>query len=603
MAAGRGSVFLVGGAESMSQVPLLFHDRGRAEIRERSPRRRRCPRSWRRSAAFRPADFEPRIGLKLGLTDPVCGMNMGDTAEVLAREFGITRDAQDAFAHALAHEAGAGARAARWPRKSARSIRPRRAGSPFSTTTARATTRRRRCSRGLRPVFDKYGTVTAGNSSQITDGAVALLVGTAKNARGAGVQAARRARRTTPMRAAIRRAWASGRFYAIEQAGAAHGLHRLADADFVEINEAFAAQVLAVLHMLRETGREVPEDKLNVNGGSIALGHPVGATGARLMLTSSRNCSAAMRGTRARLAVRRRRPGRRALAGKERSVTNANDQPPTPRRRHLRPDLRPRRTPRRTSSIARRSRNSPRKSRRPRAAGAGRRGLILTSAKPPIFIAGADLHSIPQMIGRELEGVHRARAARLHAARRAAVSDRRGDPRRVRRRRLRSLRWPATGASRRRTTSTKIGLPETKLGILPAWGGSHAAAALIGVPGALDIILGGQDACGARHALKLGLIDEAWRRANICCAPRCRMCAEARQASARLAHSAPVNAVVDAVIARGGAPQGGGEDARALSRRAEGAGSRDAAARVFADENDSLATRARRRRRAGRHRR
>ena len=97
MAAGRGSIFVVGGTESMSQVPLLYN----SSAAQKFTKLARAKSLWQKLgafAAFRPSDFQPRIGLQLGLTDPVCGLNMGDTAEVLAREFEITRELQDSFA-------------------------------------------------------------------------------------------------------------------------------------------------------------------------------------------------------------------------------------------------------------------------------------------------------------------------------------------------------------------------------------------------------------------------------------------------------------------------------------------------------------------------
>src|SRR6266404_1592081 len=95
--AGRGSIFIVGGTESMSNIPFLFKQRT-AEKFSRLSRAKGLGQRLQTMAAFRPSDLLPRIGLMLGLTDPVCGMNMGETAEVLAREFGINRDEQDAFA-------------------------------------------------------------------------------------------------------------------------------------------------------------------------------------------------------------------------------------------------------------------------------------------------------------------------------------------------------------------------------------------------------------------------------------------------------------------------------------------------------------------------
>src|SRR5438270_10635203 len=95
--AGRGSIFIVGGAESMSNIPLLYKQTT-AEKFNRLARAKNFGQRLRSFAAFRPSDFQPRIGLLLGLTDPVCGLNMGETAELLARENGITREQQDAFA-------------------------------------------------------------------------------------------------------------------------------------------------------------------------------------------------------------------------------------------------------------------------------------------------------------------------------------------------------------------------------------------------------------------------------------------------------------------------------------------------------------------------
>jgi acetyl-CoA acetyltransferase family protein len=162
----------------------------------------------------------------------------------------------------------------------------------------------------LKPVFDrKVGTVTAGNASQITDGAVALLVMSELKASELGY---------TPLGAIAGYAYAGcepsrmglGPVFAIAKAERQTGL-TVADADLIEINEAFAAQVLAVLSCMESEkfarkmlGRDrplgpVPREKLNLNGGAIALGHPVGATGARLILTSLKEL--------------KRRQGKRAL--------------------------------------------------------------------------------------------------------------------------------------------------------------------------------------------------------------------------------------------------------------------------------------------------
>ncbi len=275
MAAGRGSVFIVGGTESMSNVPMLFQESAARHFAALA-RSKTAVKKLAALTDFRPADFEPRVGLKMGLTDPVSGLNMGETAELLAREGEITREQQDAFA-LQSHERALAAEA-----RLAEEICPvffhdhaiARDNGPRSDQSMSVLG-------GLRPIFEKYGSVTAGNSSQITDGAVALLVMTETRAKELGC---------TPLGALTSYAYTGcdparmglGPVSAIAKANQLSGL-QIADADLVEINEAFAAQVLAVL-----VRTPVPAEKLNVNGGSIALGHPVGATGARLILTSLR---------------------------------------------------------------------------------------------------------------------------------------------------------------------------------------------------------------------------------------------------------------------------------------------------------------------------
>src|SRR4051812_38772541 len=294
MLAKRGSVFIVGGAESMSNIPLLFKQKT-AEKFGRLSRAKSGGQRLQSLAAFRPSDFQPRIGLQLGLTDPVCGMNMGDTAELLAREHGLERGLQDAFAlesHTRALEARERLAEEICPVYTAKGAVIAQDNGPRKDQSLEMLAK-------LRPVFDrKNGTVTAGNSSQITDGAVALLVMTEEKASELNL---------TPIGALRGYAYAGcdpsrmglGPVYAIAKAEEKTGL-TLEDADLVEINEAFAAQVLAVLKCMRSDefaqkhlGRNRPvgkvaKERLNVNGGSIALGHPVGATGARLILTSLR---------------------------------------------------------------------------------------------------------------------------------------------------------------------------------------------------------------------------------------------------------------------------------------------------------------------------
>jgi acetyl-CoA C-acetyltransferase/acetyl-CoA acyltransferase len=299
--AGRGSLFIVGGVESMSNIPL-FYKPSAAEKFGRVARAKTFGGRLRALAAFRPGDFQPRVGLQLGLTDPVCSLNMGETAELLAREFGVPRAEQDAFA-LQSHQRAVAARA-----KLAEEICPVFPGASLHASTGQrpATVTADNGPRDnqsldalakLKPVFDRAtGSVTAGNASQITDGAVALLVAGESRAAELGLK---------PLGVLVGYAYAGcdpsrmglGPLFAIARAEAQTRL-TLADADLIELNEAFAAQCLAVLkgavsekfaadalHRRNPLG-EISMEKLNVNGGAIALGHPVGATGTRLVLAS-----------------------------------------------------------------------------------------------------------------------------------------------------------------------------------------------------------------------------------------------------------------------------------------------------------------------------
>jgi acetyl-CoA acetyltransferase family protein len=280
--AGEGELYLVGGVESMSSIPLLFPKPAMQKFASLAAGKGLLSKA-RALAAMRPRDFAPVPALKLGLSDPVSGLNMGETAEVLAREFQIGRAAQDAFA-LRSHK-----RAAEAESRLAEEITPvydtARGAAVLHDNGVRPKQTLEALAK-LRPVFEKgTGTVTAGNSSQITDGAAVLLIGTEAAASSLGLDPLGAIRGFAytgcdPKRMGL------GPVYAIERL-----LERLhlstEDADLVEINEAFAAQVLAVLRKLKEEGiGEIPDERLNVNGGAIALGHPVGASGTRLVLTA-----------------------------------------------------------------------------------------------------------------------------------------------------------------------------------------------------------------------------------------------------------------------------------------------------------------------------
>jgi acetyl-CoA acetyltransferase family protein len=290
MCADRGEVFVVAGVESMSNYPFIYNEAAKAKF-TRLARARSIVERMKTLASFRISDFNPRIALQLGLSDPVCGMNMGETAELLAREGGISRDQQDEFA-VESHLRAAAAMGV--PGDEICPVNSK--GRPILFDNGVRENQTMAALGKLRPVFDRRnGTVTAGNSSQITDGAVALLVMTESKAAELGYE---------PLGELTGYAYAGcepsrmglGPVYAMAKAEDRTGL-TLESADLIEINEAFAAQVLAVVQAAESEkfarkvlGRphalgRIPMEKLNVNGGGIALGHPVGATGARLIFS------------------------------------------------------------------------------------------------------------------------------------------------------------------------------------------------------------------------------------------------------------------------------------------------------------------------------
>lgn len=288
LCAGQGEVFIVGGVESMSQMPFYF-TRQAAEKFGVVARSRSLRQRVGAMAAFRPADFAPMIGLQVGLTDPVSGLNMGQTAEVLAREFGINREMQDAFA-LRSH-----LRAAAAPLKEEVVPVCSEGGVVLADNGIRPGSSLEKLAL-LSPLFEEnHGTVTAGNSSQITDGAVVLLVASEEKVEQLGLEPMGRlvdyaVTGCDPARMGL------GPVTAIDRL-LGRNPFKLQDFDVVEINEAFAAQVLAVLKGLRdpacarrcgleEPHGEIDPARLNARGGAIALGHPVGATGARLALTA-----------------------------------------------------------------------------------------------------------------------------------------------------------------------------------------------------------------------------------------------------------------------------------------------------------------------------
>lgn len=262
---GEGEVFIAGGVESMTRAPFVM---------------------------AKPAAGYPRGDLKLHdttlgwrFTNPRLAemyppLSMGETAENVAERFGITREEQDAFALRSHHLASRAIATGRARQEIVPVVIPQRSGDPVVVETdehPRPDTSLEKLA-ALRPVFRPNGTVTAGNSSGINDGAAAVLLTSAETAERLGLR---------PMARVIASAVAGvdpaymglGPIPATRKVLERTGL-RIDEFDVIELNEAFAAQVIPCV---RELG--IPMEKLNPNGGAIALGHPIGFSGARLVTT------------------------------------------------------------------------------------------------------------------------------------------------------------------------------------------------------------------------------------------------------------------------------------------------------------------------------
>lgn len=288
---GRAELVLAGGTEAMSYAPILW---GPAMVRwfgEWTSARTAGARA-KALLSLRPSFLKPVIAILRGLTDPVCGLSMGQTAEVLAHRFGITRAQMDDYAvrshlrlvnaqsEGRLHEITGLVDAKGVSYDHDDGVRPDSAVDKLAK---------------LKPVFDReFGHVTAGNSAQITDGASWVLLASEQAVKDHDLPVLGRLVDTQ---------WAGldPRQMGLGPVHAAAPLLRrrrlaLNKIDYWEINEAFAAQVLACLQAFKDTDYcktelglrkalgEVDEECLNVDGGAVALGHPVGTSGARIVL-------------------------------------------------------------------------------------------------------------------------------------------------------------------------------------------------------------------------------------------------------------------------------------------------------------------------------
>ncbi len=295
IAAGEADVVIAGGVESMSNIPLLY-PKEFANVMAEMARAKTVGQKVAALTKVRVQHLKPIIGLQVGLTDPICDLNMGQTAEVLAKEFLISREEQDQFA-LMSHQRATNATDLGKLREEIVPVYP---PPNFDKVVDEDNGIRKNQTMEalakLRPVFDReFGTVTAGNSSQITDGAAAVLVMSAEKARELGYEPLGYVRSYAfagldPKRMGLGPAYATPK--ALKKAGV-----QFKEIQLIEMNEAFAAQVIANEKVFREKKLaqdrlglddaigEIDREILNVNGGAIALGHPVGSSGTRIVLT------------------------------------------------------------------------------------------------------------------------------------------------------------------------------------------------------------------------------------------------------------------------------------------------------------------------------
>jgi acetyl-CoA acetyltransferase family protein len=285
----QGEIYLAGGVESMSNIPLLFSNQFK-DFMTKITYAKTLSEKLKLLTTFRPSFLKPTIGLISGLTDPISGKIMGITAENLANEFKISRQAQDEYAlqsHIKAQKAIESGilKDEIHPIMTKDSSIMDDDGIRFNQTIEALSK--------LKPIFDRTGTVTAGNSSQVSDGACMMILCSETKAKELGLE---------PIGFIKDYAYAGldahrmglGPVFATKKLFDKTGT-TLKDIDLIELNEAFAAQVIANLEAFKsksfckrefssEPLGEINEEILNVNGGAIAMGHPVGMSGARIVL-------------------------------------------------------------------------------------------------------------------------------------------------------------------------------------------------------------------------------------------------------------------------------------------------------------------------------
>ncbi|HTY06176.1 MAG TPA: acetyl-CoA C-acyltransferase [Gemmatimonadales bacterium] len=280
IARGHADVVLAGGVESLSDIPIL-HTRRMAQVLTDFSKAKSLGARLAILARIRPRDLVP---VSPAIAEPSTGETMGQSAEKMAKENGITREAQDQWAlrsHRLAAQGTADGRLTAeivpWF--------PADGGAPVTADNGIRTDTSLEQMARLKPVFDRrYGSVTAANSSPLTDGASAVLLMSEDAAKALGYRPL--AYLKSYAVAAVDPGWQllQGPIWAVpkalERAGITWG-----DLGLLEVHEAFAAQVLSNFKGWGDKGWNVNPDIINVMGGSIAIGHPFGATGGRVITT------------------------------------------------------------------------------------------------------------------------------------------------------------------------------------------------------------------------------------------------------------------------------------------------------------------------------
>lgn len=288
---GLSNIVLAGGVESMSHAPILYNDI-MVNWLSSFMMNKTIPQKLKSITQLRPAHFKPVIALIKGLSDPIVGLSMGQTAENIAQRFKISRQQMDEFA-VQSHQRLASAIDNNLLEE-VETIYDNR-GHFYDNDDGLRRDSSVNALANLRPVFDrKFGLVTAGNSAQITDGACWLILASAQAVK----------KHKLPVLAKITDSEWAGLDPSVMGMGPAHAMAPLLqrnqlnvdDVNYWEINEAFAAQVLGCRAAwmdedycknelgLESTIGEIPIDKLNVDGGGVSLGHPVGSSGARIIL-------------------------------------------------------------------------------------------------------------------------------------------------------------------------------------------------------------------------------------------------------------------------------------------------------------------------------